>query len=220
MCIRDSSCAADAECSWFNDGCKVRCSRLQTTNDCRADTECTLQESTGRCRMSCGLSGMNDCNGNDWCDWLSTSTCVDRCGLRFITDSSCNADAECMWDIVRQVCVRSCDTQYMVGDGSDYASRCTTNSMCTFNGTEPMVRQCEARCQYRHSSQVSCDVDPECIWDTFNTRCSADCKLQTTTSSCLANTMCCLLYTSDAADDLLCVDLGGRRIIKKKKNCK
>eukprot|EP00657_Telonema_sp_P-1_P007565 TRINITY_DN2755_c0_g1_i1.p1 TRINITY_DN2755_c0_g1~~TRINITY_DN2755_c0_g1_i1.p1 ORF type:complete len:110 (+),score=26.40 TRINITY_DN2755_c0_g1_i1:247-576(+) len=29
----------------------------------------------------------------------------------------------------------------------------------------------------------------------------------------------CLLYTSDAADDLLCVDLGGRRIIKKKKKC-
>ena len=26
----------------------------------------------------------------------------------------------------------------------------------------------------------------------------------------------CLLYTSDAADDLLCVDLGGRGIIKKK----
>ena len=26
----------------------------------------------------------------------------------------------------------------------------------------------------------------------------------------------CLLYTSDAADDLLRVDLGGRRIIKKK----
>ena len=26
----------------------------------------------------------------------------------------------------------------------------------------------------------------------------------------------CLLYTSDAADDLLCVDLGGCRIIKKK----
>src|SRR5680860_1115876 len=25
--------------------------------------------------------------------------------------------------------------------------------------------------------------------------------------------VCCLLYTSDAADDLLCVDLGGRRII-------
>ena len=26
----------------------------------------------------------------------------------------------------------------------------------------------------------------------------------------------CLLYTSDAADDLLCVDLGGLRLIKKK----
>ena len=30
----------------------------------------------------------------------------------------------------------------------------------------------------------------------------------------------CLLYTSDAADDLLCVDLGGRRILKKKKTTK
>ena len=30
----------------------------------------------------------------------------------------------------------------------------------------------------------------------------------------------CLLYTSDAADDLLCVDLGGRRIIKKKNTIK
>src|SRR5450756_3258779 len=28
-------------------------------------------------------------------------------------------------------------------------------------------------------------------------------------------TYACLLYTSDAADDLLCVDLGGRRIIQK-----
>ena len=27
----------------------------------------------------------------------------------------------------------------------------------------------------------------------------------------------CLLYTSDAADDLLCVDLGGGRTIKKKR---
>eukprot|EP00825_Cyclidium_porcatum_P009996 TRINITY_DN15113_c0_g1_i2.p1 TRINITY_DN15113_c0_g1~~TRINITY_DN15113_c0_g1_i2.p1 ORF type:complete len:216 (-),score=48.11 TRINITY_DN15113_c0_g1_i2:41-688(-) len=30
----------------------------------------------------------------------------------------------------------------------------------------------------------------------------------------------CLLYTSDAADDMQCVDLGGRRIIKKKKQDK
>ena len=31
------------------------------------------------------------------------------------------------------------------------------------------------------------------------------------------NIEACLLYTSDAADDMQCVDLGGRRIIKKKK---
>src|SRR5659263_783189 len=31
-----------------------------------------------------------------------------------------------------------------------------------------------------------------------------------------ARSRSCLLYTSDAADDLLCVDLGGRRIIQQK----
>src|SRR5450756_1479142 len=46
-----------------------------------------------------------------------------------------------------------------------------------------------AACHHRTSSRIS--------WDLFSST--------------------CLLYTSDAADDLLCVDLGGRRIIKKKK---
>ena len=31
----------------------------------------------------------------------------------------------------------------------------------------------------------------------------------------IAKDKTCLLYTSDAADDMQCVDLGGRRIIKK-----
>ena len=34
----------------------------------------------------------------------------------------------------------------------------------------------------------------------------------------LVNNIDCLLYTSDAADERSSVDLGGRRIIKKKKN--
>src|SRR3569833_4707999 len=32
----------------------------------------------------------------------------------------------------------------------------------------------------------------------------------------LARAVSCLLYTTDAADDMQCVELGGRRIIKKK----
>src|SRR5450756_2913799 len=43
-------------------------------------------------------------------------------------------------------------------------------------------------------------------------------RMPTATMRISVNT--CLLYTSDAADDLLCVDLGGRRIIKKKKKKK
>ena len=43
------------------------------------------------------------------------------------------------------------------------------------------------------------------------------CRSFNTVSHASRSTYSCLLYTSDAADDLLCVDLGGRRIIKKKK---
>src|SRR5450756_2888543 len=41
----------------------------------------------------------------------------------------------------------------------------------------------------------------------------ADVRLVSGTHANLATFKGCLLYTSDAADDLLCVDLGGRRII-------
>ena len=34
--------------------------------------------------------------------------------------------------------------------------------------------------------------------------------------TCVARILACLLYTSDAADERSSVDLGGRRIIKKK----
>eukprot|EP00657_Telonema_sp_P-1_P001351 TRINITY_DN1320_c0_g1_i1.p1 TRINITY_DN1320_c0_g1~~TRINITY_DN1320_c0_g1_i1.p1 ORF type:complete len:130 (+),score=35.64 TRINITY_DN1320_c0_g1_i1:193-582(+) len=42
-------------------------------------------------------------------------------------------------------------------------------------------------------------------------------RVTTTAGVGVVTNTSCLLYTSDAADDLLCVDLGGRRIIKKKK---
>ena len=43
------------------------------------------------------------------------------------------------------------------------------------------------------------------------------CLLLETLIERLLRYLLCLLYTSDAADDMQCVDFGGRRIIKKKK---
>ena len=45
--------------------------------------------------------------------------------------------------------------------------------------------------------------------------CSQVKKIAERTGVDIAGPIPCLLYTSDAADDLLCVDLGGRRIITK-----
>ena len=68
-----------------------------------------------------------------------------------------------------------------------------------------------------------------CIRDSAWTAASASRILEKPSGKCPASIcqtecasdqpMSCLLYTSDAADDLLCVDLGGRRIIKKKTTC-
>ena len=44
------------------------------------------------------------------------------------------------------------------------------------------------------------------------------CQFAVENSFAFSLTLCCLLYTSDAADERSSVDLGGRRIIKKKKN--
>ena len=48
--------------------------------------------------------------------------------------------------------------------------------------------------------------------DAFNEDLQVENEFPAGRSSCTS----CLLYTSDAADDLLCVDLGGRRLLKKK----
>src|SRR5665811_334673 len=49
------------------------------------------------------------------------------------------------------------------------------------------------------------------------TKCPGESATFSTTASGTGPFSYCLLYTSDAADDLTRVDLGGRRIIKKKK---
>ena len=61
-------------------------------------------------------------------------------------------------------------------------------------------------CMEYHISHLDLDVD--------GVLCISSVR---TPKSFLPHAYPCLLYTSDAADDLLCVDLGGRRIIKK--NC-
>ena len=59
------------------------------------------------------------------------------------------------------------------------------------------------------------------VWAIKNGRVKSDLiDVETTGVTIPTLLQACLLYTSDAADDLLCVDLGGRRIIKKKKHNK
>src|SRR5450756_2878085 len=77
--------------------------------------------------------------------------------------------------------------------------------------TSPCIME-QAKEALRHQYQK---LDPVALHDTIleDQRCLQDLVLARKKDQ----PHICLLYTSDAADDLLCVDLGGRRIIKKKK---
>ena len=59
-----------------------------------------------------------------------------------------------------------------------------------------------------------CEFDPDEVYRWF-----MEVSIDSFDWVMVPNVYGCLLYTSDAADDLLCVDLGGRRIIKKNFNC-
>src|SRR5680860_1101481 len=87
----------------------------------------------------------------------------------------------------------------------------------------------EALYCYKHSGREthvrcsSCDrpLCPDCmVYSPVGVKCNDCARLPRSarlgmTPSRWVKAIGCLLYTSDAADDLLCVDLGGRRIIKK-----
>ena len=57
-----------------------------------------------------------------------------------------------------------------------------------------------------------CDL----VWDQLNLLRDNNDDDKTWSPASLVMYETCLLYTSDAADDMQCVDLGGRRIIKKR----
>ena len=76
-------------------------------------------------------------------------------------------------------------------------------------------KSCERHCQIETHGYVSIAMIKEAIY--LLVCFSASFSKQDV--SILEDGSVCLLYTSDAADDLLCVDLGGRLIIKKKKLC-
>ena len=65
---------------------------------------------------------------------------------------------------------------------------------------------------------VGCNgVSPKALWTQIKTGSVADNLRATPITQTSLDTLC-LLYTSDAADERSSVDLGGRRIIKKKNN--
>ena len=82
---------------------------------------------------------------------------------------------------------------------------------CLREGSSHVVLlSADPSCRAVHAQQAGHTPEADCTRD--NSASHGSCERIHDQDCCST----CLLYTSDAADDLLCVALGGRRLIKKK----
>src|SRR5450756_294697 len=89
-------------------------------------------------------------------------------------------------------------------------------------GQSPLVRCLE--CGQIHAAKIKTPkfvllrviVSKRDVSNTYKTELDSETAIQVDDELVVDDEETGLVYTSDAADDLLCVDLGGRRIIKKK----
>src|SRR5680860_175895 len=93
---------------------------------------------------------------------------------------------------------------------------CQPDSADPVQGEEGLLARPSGQAGVRFQSSAAILTSPEALArSTDSDHCT--CLQVPLTGPPCAKAYPCLLYTSDAADDLLCVDLGGRRIIKKNK---
>ena len=113
--------------------------------------------------------------------WDSTaSSCKQTCS--FYSDTgSCTAQTMCLWDEKTNLCRKQCSFDMT-------PTECTNDPSCDWlasrNGTK-----CAQKCVFRYQQQSSCSLDPECMWDNVNARCTDSCT-RLTSAQCATNNLC------------------------------
>src|SRR5665213_3850013 len=121
-----------------------------------------------------------------------------------------------MGELMRRHWIPAAKASELVADGEPVRLMLLGEKLIAFRDTNGKVGVMDHECPHRLASLFygrNEEGGLRCIYHGWKFDTEGNCLE-------MANVPC-LLYTSDAADDLLCVDLGGRRIIKKKKQrCK
>jgi hypothetical protein len=215
-----AECTSDSGCMWSdNNGCEEDCAdKYSTQAECASQsTECKWDAATSKCGTTCSAKHSTDseCSADSSCLWYSgkcTSACntqtIGACGpagactvvngacspsceLRFQTNVTCDADAECMWNYLTGKCaVKTCT-------GTD-AAKCAADASGT---CEWVDNTCTGPCS-NNVFASTCGTDARCAWNDATSLCNKKCALETAQSACTANTACTYINSQclDACD--------------------
>jgi hypothetical protein len=216
----DSECVNHADRCRFNYvgglasnpyGCTRRCSlKYLDAASCNGDQQCMFVSATGECREACSqyqvaqypgtvLSQVRDlCYGDAQCRFSTGSqTCRQRCEYAHTQESSCAADAECVWDSTNYRCSTHCILLSTLAE-------CSANPMCSFDRSSGM---CQVQCKYRFPDSTTCaqatTAGESCQWSTQLNQCVSNCGGLSATQ-CVENTLC-QWWTANASSSGSCM---------------
>ena len=183
-------CEGDPDCMWSltSNLCTPSCTVLSSRSDCLLDSMCTWFESNSACRRKCGTFNSSYCRTVSYCDYMvrqdmtlngsARMDCRMKCEITYAksTASTCDEDLNCMFDIQRKVCTKSCG-RYVAMEHpglapSEMRSLCLDQYMCTMQSDAV----CQRACFNRYSTPTSCSSDSWCFWDSVRKTCTKACS--------------------------------------------
>ena len=185
-----NQCNSDPECLYsdlpYQNTCTRHCDYRTTSTECVSNGDlCKWDSKTNKCSRQCHyLASVYECQADSSCDWRagrSNYMCDIKCVYRQTRSAQCNADAECMWDVVRQQCTEEC---WQLNN-----SVCNLNAMCEVREDKAV---CDLQCKYNYNyySRGACEADVRCKWDAYRGQCQVDCETQNSRDKCLLGSMC------------------------------
>src|SRR3569833_3461820 len=180
----ESWCSSDDTCLWNTTGaaCTKRCELLYgARSTCETDYRCMWDKpggASGVCRKTCYLLSDKVCQADAMCQFDNNGKCIIKCRVHYDAEPQCDADPECQWDYRSGQCNRNCDMFYTI-------ALCNVAPTCMW-----VDGNCRQQCPYRWASNTTCNNDTQCIWDSFDASCTANCAGKTDATTCEANSMC------------------------------
>jgi hypothetical protein len=164
--------------------CRRRCGYLYTQkSSCNADPNCMWSDATKVCGKTCErymkvedptLSSEQlaaACVANPQCG-MQNGFCVKSCSIKYTSQTACQNDQFCDWDVFRQACIAKCGT-------ITARAECINLPACQWTASSAGTGTCLKQCKYRYPGNASapqCLADPECVWNSQLGECSKRCN--------------------------------------------